>query len=185
MITLDFDKNTADRVKAFVDSVGTFNRKSGGNGSPVMQMRGFYAEAMTKLWLGFSEEEAFSFEKVQGWDKGVDFVADGLKWDIKCKSYARQTAPSGHHQTFIPQAQVEGRGYESDAYLFTSYNRATGELCIFGTLDKEQAKDADLIRKGEEYIAGGERHIGRMDSYNPFYRDMKPVNSPADIHYYL
>lgn len=180
MITLPYNKEVSNRVEAFVATIDTFKRKSGCNGTNKMQLTGFYAEAMTKLWLGFSEEEAFSFE-TSGFDAGVDFSIDGVNFDIKCKSYNYSTEPKPFHQTFVQKAQVDGHNYKTDIYVFTTLNKATGELCIAGTLDKAGMRASELRIKGQPYTAGSETKISRGTAYNPFFRDMKPVTSAGGV----
>jgi hypothetical protein len=180
MITIQYNKEVGKRVEQFVSTIDTFKRASGCNGNSRMQITGFYAEAVTKLWMGFSMDEAFSFE-TSGFDGGVDFSIDGTNFDVKCKSYNNATEPKPFHQTFVQKAQVDGKNYSTDVYIFTTLNKSNGELCIAGTMTKEQLRGSELRIKGQEYTAGREVKISRGTAYNPFFKDMDSVHSTGAI----
>ena len=151
----------------YVHDVQLGHRGDGSDGTMEQAFVGVIGQNMVQLALGRPTMRGDS-----GFDGGVDVELFGLGVDVK--TMGRTTDPRDEYVNNVMASQV---GYESNAYLFLSFNKSSQVLTVCGWIPKELfLHRATLYRKDElRHRSDGTTFSCKADMYEipnaSLYRD--------------
>ena len=167
-----FDINvTQEQLNYARDLVNNYNfgMRGYGDGNKDEQLTGLIGQTVFADLLGVSRPSGEI-----GFDGGIDFIIDDVKIDIKTMT---RTVPVKNHyvHNFIGY-QLK---YETQGYVFASYNKRTNILTICGYVTKEQfIERAKFYKKGQlRYRDDGTCFPSKAPLYEIMQSDLEQVDS--------
>lgn len=109
-----------------------------------------------------------------GFDGGIDFIVNGIKIDIK--TMTRTVPVKSHYVHNFIGYQLK---YETQGYVFASYNKRTNIMTICGYVTKEQfIERAKFYKKGElRYRDDGTSFPSKAPLYEIMQSDLEQASS--------
>lgn len=147
-----------------------FGQRNTANGSKEQQLTGIIGQSVVmKLFdFGFVTGE-------YGFDDGIDFVYNNQKIDVKTMGRTTDVRAS-YTNNFLKLQDY----FQTDLYIFCSYNKIKKEVTICGWIDKE-----NFIQKRRFYPKGSIRKRGDTTQFQTFadlYEiDNKDLNKVVSI----
>ena len=167
-----FDINvTQEQLNYARDLVDNYNfgMRGYGDGNKDEQLTGLIGQTVFADLLGVSRPSGEI-----GFDGGIDFIINDVKIDIKTMT---RTVPVKNHyvHNFIGY-QLK---YETQGYVFASYNKRTNVLTICGYVTKEQfIERAKFYKKGQlRYRDDGTYFPSKAPLYEIMQSDLEQVDS--------
>jgi len=146
-----------------------FGKRSLANGTPEQQLTGVIGQSVVMELFGFGKVDGS-----QGFDEGVDLVFNNKKIDVK--TMGRTTTVKPYYTNNFLKLQDY---FETDIYIFCSYNKRKKELTVCGWITKE-----DFILKRRFYKQGSIRTRSDGSTFKTFFDlyefdniDLNQVNS--------
>lgn len=147
------------------------------NGTKDQQMTGAISESVMSNLFGFGYIDAS-----KGFDSGIDIQYNGLKIDVKTMS--RKFDPKPDWVNNFTRLQDH---YQTQVYIFCSYNVVSNVLTVCGWIDKETFKmKRNLYFKGSErQRADGSVLTLNSDTYEIKNIDLNQCYSPNELLHQL
>lgn len=130
-----------------------FGKRSLANGTPEQQLTGVIGQSVVMELFGFGKVDGS-----QGFDEGVDLVFNNKKIDVK--TMGRTTTVKPYYTNNFLKLQDY---FETDIYIFCSYNKRKKELTVCGWITKE-----DFILKRRFYKQGSIRTRSDGSTFKTF-----------------
>lgn len=112
------------------------------DGDLYKQLFGLIAQSIVMEWMGLGLPEV-----KKGFDGGSDLIYNGSKWDVKCE--IRQVPFKLEYVHNLTAAQ---KNYQTDGYIFVSFNQPKNEYEICGFITKE-----DFFKNARKFESGQRR----------------------------
>ena len=157
------------------DQIGKYNfaRRGYADGKPEEQLTGIIGQSivMDLFGLGYVDGE-------KGFDDGVDFVYNGKKVDVK--TMGRTCDVCMDFTNNLLKAQTH---FDTDIYLFCSYNKRNNELTVCGWISKEDCeKHRKFFAEGTwRTRANGTGFPSKADLYEIDMEYLNDVDSVEDL----
>ncbi len=115
----------------------------------------------------------------EGFDEGIDFVINGKKVDVK--TMGRTVDIRSHFVHNFIGYQMK---YDTDYYIFQSYNKNKNQLSICGYVTKEELKQrSEFYEKGTIRTRDdGSTFVNKAPLYEIMQSSLNPINSIDDIY---
>jgi hypothetical protein len=151
-----------------------FGNRGEFDGSPEDQFIGILAEIV------LAENMNLKRHSGNGFDNGYDFIIGDVKVDLK--TMGRTTDPLPNYISNIPASQLTDK-YESEVFLFASYNKTSKLLTFIGILPKSEIKREWFHEKGKaRFKMNGEQVVLKVNNYEVPYSAVRPVTDWLNIY---
>ena len=150
-----------------------FGQRSVANGTPDQQLTGIIGQSVIMDLFGLGLIDGST-----GFDGGVDLVYEGIRMDVKTMGRTTDV-----RKDYVNNFIALQKSFDTDVYVFCSYNKTKNELTICGwTTKAEFIKKADFFPKGSTRIrSDGTSFKTFADLYEIANKDLIDVDSIEEL----
>lgn len=150
-----------------------FGQRSTANGTKEQQLTGIIGQSVVMELF-----EAGLIDGTEGFDNGVDIIFNDKKIDVKTMGRTTDVRPN-YTNNFLKLQDY----FDTDIYIFCSYNKTTTEVTICGWIEKSDfIKKRKFFPKGElRYRTDGSSFRTFADLYEIDICDLNDVENIEDL----